>query len=187
MYKVIFKGDIPDIYIDMARGSQLADDFENGMLPERVSIEGTIVDSKSIKAVISNVGDPERKEKKDDFMEMVDKINKNHRDMKRTLLNTPIEERAKRLEIAEMLSIGIRGRKLAENEREAIVERQTAWLEENPEWSEANPICYRDIIDQPIQPTGVDTASHISQIVGMNSMRLAEMQVQNGIKNKYDV
>ena len=57
-------------------------------------------------------------------------------------------ERAKWMKLAEIAWWAVSPKRMPDDVRAAIIERQTAFFEENPQRAYANPICYRDVIEK---------------------------------------
>ena len=75
-FRIIFRGDIEDVYVDNIRGAALAGKWGIGDLGDKVEINGNLYDSSSIKAILSKAIDPDREKKKDVSREETEELRK---------------------------------------------------------------------------------------------------------------
>lgn len=175
MYKIIFKGQIPDELVETVEGMGLANDWENNQLPTRVKINGNLYESSAIKAVISGFHNQENASGPAlDIAAMWKEQNKN-RD--RLLALSP-EQRAQNTNLAELTYTAITDSKMPDALKPEIIARQIAFFKENSNFAEAKPSCYRDLIPKPAQPKDY----HISNFTKTSGLKLVERILQNGIR-----
>lgn len=142
MYKVIFKGDLEPIYLSPVEGKQLMDDLKAGKLQGFIELNGQMVDSKSIKAVIPDQVDPDSQEKKSEFTEMVHEENRKFREWRAERLKMSPEKRAESTSFMNYMSQALRGRTLNHREVLEVREKQKEFFESHPDFHTANPTCF---------------------------------------------
>lgn len=185
MFRVIFKGDMEDIYLTDAEGTQLMQDIENNTLQGFIRLSGRVVDAKSIKAVMPQSSDPDSSVDKDRGMEIIRESIVMFDSFKQDFLNMPVDMRCKEVGLADMLSVALRGRRLTDEEKEEVAKRQRVFYEEHPDYAFANPICYKDLLFAKIPTEGA--MIHVRDVVSQNALLFTEQLVRNGIKRFTDV
>lgn len=179
MYKILFKGSIEEELVETTEGVQLMQLWENNALPEKIQINGSVYDSKSIKAIIANVASTDGK--KLAMKEMMDEsVYQHHQLVQKRWAMIP-KERAQHVGIANMIMMAFRKRKLTPEETQEVITLQEKFFEEHPTYAWANPIVYKHVIgEQPTSKTGF--AVKMSDLFPNHALRTAELAVANGIK-----
>lgn len=174
MYKIIFKGQIGDEFVDSFEGLGLATDWKNGSLPSKVEINGNLYESSSIKAVISGFENPEKNDATKDIAAMWSGFN-NWAD--KAVALSP-EQKAENTELAELTYVSMAGVQMPPELRPKIIARQLAFFKENPNYVYAKPTCYRDLLPSPMRPKEY----HISNFTALSGLHLVERILQHGIR-----
>lgn len=177
-YRIIFKGQIPEEFVEETVGRNLSDAWERNSLPSKVNINGNLYESNSIKAILSGFNNPDGGDKKEEMAEMIREVQREHREGIGQLLALSPEKRAQNTGIAELVFRSQTNAPMSETVRQQIIERQASFFEENPTWAHANPACYRDLI--PNHTAGKDF--HISNHTALAGLNLVERIVQQGIR-----
>lgn len=142
MYRVIFKGDMEDMFLDHSEGAQLHEDLANGKLEGFINLKGNLIEVKSIKAILPNATDPDSFSAKEKGNAHIYQAEVEF-DMWRAkrLAMSPFG-RAQDTSFFNFLCRTIRGRPLTEEEIPVVRIAQEQWFDEHPDFHNANPICY---------------------------------------------
>lgn len=181
-YRILFKGNLQEIEVSDDRGRVLAQSLENGTLEGMVNIDGSLYDSKSIKAVVQGRADAERTQEKIDNMREIQDMENSFQREKRRVLGLSPKERAKRLNIANLLARGIMQRELSEKEQSEIIDLQEKYFEQHPNHAEANPTVYKHILERgAVREQKSKAAQHISDGLRTSAITIALKQFSNAI------
>lgn len=142
MYRIIFKGDMENMYLDESEGRQLAEDISRGNLSGYLKLKGSVVASASIKAVQPYFSDPDSGKLKERHMEKIAQDEREWQDWKKRRLALSPEDRAQTVGFMNLMCQVIRGRALTADEIPKVKLAQKKWFEEHPDFHSANPICY---------------------------------------------
>lgn len=177
-YRIVFKGQIGDEFVDDYTGRQLAKDFESNTFPERISINGNVYDAKSVKAVMSGFASPDTNDRNEATKKMIRDMQDEADAIKQKKLAQPPEVRCKNTGMAEVIYMGMSGKRVPPDVMQKIIERQHQFFKENPDWAEANPKCYRDLIPRAllIKPTA---APSMAELLQHNVLMFAERTIIN--------
>lgn len=174
-YKIIFKGQIGDEFVDDSRGRRLADDWEAGKLTGRVRINDNLYEASAIKAVMSGFNTPDNSDKNEQFRreteEMWNSFNK-ARDYKMSL---SLEERAKDTELARCLFAAY-GVPFPEKE---VIAAQLKSLKEFPNFAVAKPTYYKHLLG--VFPAGKAEYKSMKELIPLAALNLAERVIQNNV------
>lgn len=177
-YKIVFKGnDIEDIIVDNDRGMSLAAKWQNNELPSKVNIDGFVVESSAIKAIISGARDPHKSDSKSRMAEMLDQTDREHATYKKKLLALSPEERGKRTAMAEYVYFVYTGKEMPEELKPEFIKAQQEYFKENPEYAEANPVCYKHLINEFRPDQSTHHTQHISTPLVEAAMTTIEQQI----------
>lgn len=174
MYKIVFKGQIPDELVETVEGLGLASAWESGKLPAKVKINNNLYESSSIKAVISGFENPEKNDATKDIAAMWSGFN----DWANKAASLSPEQKAENTELAELTYVAMAGVQMPPELRPNIIARQLAFFKENPNYVYAKPTCYRDLLPPPMRPKEY----HISNFTALSGLHLVERILQNGIR-----
>jgi hypothetical protein len=142
---------------DDEQGKRLAEQWLNNKLPARVKLGAIAIESGQIKGIESNVKPEENEdwfekalsEKKTNLTNYVKETNEDFEAHTRNRQLSSTDELASDLSVARFVWLSATGTTIIPKDAaERIVERQRAYLEEHPDVTRANPICYRDIIKE---------------------------------------
>lgn len=139
MYRVIFKGELNDVYLSFSEGDKLRRDLEEGTLEGYITLKGNTISTGAIKAIVL-----ESSKEKEDHMANIDEIGREFEEWKRRRLKLTPKERAQSTAFFDYLSQAFRGRPLTEDEKNDVKIAQEQWFTEHPDFPRANPICYFD-------------------------------------------
>lgn len=181
-YRIIFKGGVEDMFVSDTRGIALSEAWEQGHLPHVINIDGALLESKTIKAIIPGVKNPDTTKEKDRNMEDLREMEDEYRESKRKKLSLSPQQRAQSTSLASMFFYGVCGRKMTKEERDEVILCQEKFFQEHPNYAEASPICYRHVIDRVPKEPKLGAAKHISDILRGSAIALAQKQVSNGIQ-----
>ncbi len=137
MYKIVFKGDLEPIYLNVHEGMKLADDLKNDALEEFVTLKGSTIATSSIKAILPIIED-----EKTETMDKISEINSDWELWKKKRLALSPKDRAQSTSFMNLLCQALRGRPLTELEVKDVQFSQQVWFEQHPDFHTANPICY---------------------------------------------
>lgn len=157
MYRVVFKGDMEDMFLDNQEGRQLHDDLENNRLEGFINLKGSLVEVKSIKAILPNSSDPDSKESKEKGNEHIYNQNLEFDMWRAKRLSMSPFARAQDTSFFNFLCRTIRGRPLTEEEIPEVRVAQEQWFTDHPDFHNANPICYfkKEELTIPNEPKGM--------------------------------
>lgn len=180
-----------DVFIEDAEGRQLAYDLEQGTLKGYINLQGTLVDSKSIKAIIPNAGDPDRNVMKDRVAQEREEAERQFRIDRQSRWDMPPHVRAQNVKVAELMSVAVQDRHLTPEEIVEVIACQEKFFTDNPEYATANPICYKHVFKEMRQEKTTKSLRdqgmrHIADVLPLNVMAQVEQQVRNGIKGFTD-
>lgn len=145
MYKIVFKGQVGEEFVDTLEGQELSEAWEENRLPNKVKINGNLYESSSIKAVISGFTNPDKSEKGEEVKKMMRDMWSEHRELQTEALALSPEKRAQRTGLAEMLYTNLCGRPMSDEIKKEVIAHQTKFFEEHPDFSIAKPTCYKHI------------------------------------------
>jgi len=182
-YKITFKGNVEPIFLSNEEGVQFYNDWFMGDLPERIKLKGMVVLSNTIKAIEENVKDPDASSVKQGW-EIVQEVNDDFREFTAALLRQPAEERAQFTGIADMMWTSMTHEPMTAEQKETVIERQTAFFKEYPNYAFANPKCYEDLIPKAKVMKGAGELRHFADVAPESIMRLTLLQVSNGIQRE---
>lgn len=172
MYKIIFTGGLEDVYVETAKGMELSQDFKNGTMPDRIEINGMIVSSKSIKAIVPGIINPDAP--KGGFEYIADEKAEFTKWRQKRLALSP-KDRAKDVSMFNFLSQALRGRNLTDEEVPKVQEAQEKWFENHLDWHNANPVCYFKKKELPIYKANKgDKMTHMKDYMAQNALELVE-------------
>ncbi len=177
-YRIIFKGQVEDEFVDESTGRSLSDDWESGRIASKVKINGNLYESSSIKAVISGFNNPDHTDHKDRMGKMISDIKYEHARGVEAILKLSPEARAKRTGLAEILYTSLAHAPMPQDVKEKVIARQETFFKENPDWAFAKATCYRDLMPKGIQRED----GHIANTTVASGMHLFERIAQQGIK-----
>lgn len=176
-YRIVFKGDLPDEYVDEGTGRKMADAWEQGTLSGRVSVNGNLYEVSAIKAIMSGFANPDTSSRHQTNTDEVRKIwDDFNQDKNRRLALTP-EKRAQETGLAEMLF----GAYKTTFPREEVIKLQQKFFETHPNFAQAKPTIYKHLLKTPIMGRGKETAVHVADLTVMAALSLAEKVVADGI------
>lgn len=170
MYRIIFKGQVPEEYVGEVEGRALADAWEANRLSHRVKINDNLYESSSIKAILSGFQNPDTGGQKSQNADMLREIDEDYQVGIKGLLALSPGNRALNTGIAELAYTILTHGRMPQDLREQVIARQAAYFEENPDRPHANPSCYRDLMPKPI----LGKEGHISNTTTIAGMDLIE-------------
>lgn len=173
-YKIVFKGGLEPIYVDDDRGANLMTKKQNGELDGDVSINGSLYDSKSIKAILQGESDPDSNEKKNEFTEMIEAENRSFKEWRRQRLLMPPKERAESVSFMNYMSQALRGRPLTHNEIQEVKQKQEEFFTEHPDFHTANPTCFFQKNDLILEGEENLPMLPIQSALKLNALKYAE-------------
>jgi len=181
MYGIYLRSQKEPIFVDNTLGEKLRADWVASRLPRRVEIGSWTGEAEQIKAIQKDdtpaADDSRAKQLEDKMQDAVDymrEIDQEYWNDRLARMRQPISERAKNMRIPSLVwQAHTAQTSIPDNVKSEIEARQLAYLTENPTKSFANPIAYKDIIDnQPVQRRNTFSAA---------LLRLAERQIQSDI------
>jgi hypothetical protein len=180
MYKVIFKGQVPEEFVDTVQGEELMQDWEHSRLPAKVKINGNLYESSAIKAVISGFQNPDKSDKSEENKKMMRDMWREYEDEKASALRLSLEKRAERTGLAEILYTQLTDRPMDEETRKEVVAAQLTFFKEHPDFSIAKPSCYKHIFkDFKRAPM-----YHISNHTAVAALNFAERVMANALPER---
>lgn len=184
MFRIIFKGDVEDIYLDNFEGAKLMNDLQAGKISGHVNLGGSLVNAGSIKAVLPGSKNPDMNQKLEDASERLAENEREYAARKKYLLSLPPAERAKNTSLASLVWYAVFGRKLTEDERKGVITCQRSFFERNPLYAEANPKCYLRKTNLTVRAAKVAAsapAPQLKDVLPVSILGFVERQVANGI------
>lgn len=172
MYRVIFKGDMEDMFLDHSEGAQLHDDLANNKLEGYINLKGNLVQASSIKAVLPNAIDPDSTESRQKGSDHIYQQNLQFDMWRAKRLALSPKERAQSITFFNFLCKTIRGRPLTEEEIPEVQAAQEQWYIDHPDFHNANPICYFKKEELQL-PTDDKNITPISNLLLQNALDLA--------------
>lgn len=179
-FRIIFKGQIPDEFMDDIKGVKISQMWEENRLTGKVNINGNVYDSSSIKAIISGFQNPDSTDAKNRHIEDIKKIREDNQKYLARKMAMSAEERAKDTGLAELIYSTFARKPMPLEVKEEVIARQAAFFKENPTYAEAKPTCYRDLIPRQ-QTARNDLAPSIGELAPAWVLGFAERVVSNGI------
>lgn len=163
------------------RGEALAVAWENAQLPPVLNIDGSLIESKLIKAIIPGFKNPDTSKEKDQNMVDLAEMNHNYQVEKLRKIKLSPKERAQSTALADILFTGVAGRKMTDEERDQVILAQEKFFEEHENWAEANPTCYWKLIERIPKDAHRSAARPINDVMRSVAISIVEKQVANGI------
>lgn len=156
MYAVYTRSKREPYYIeDDVKGQELSNKWMEGTLPTKVDLGKAVIESAQIKSIEANVRPEDNddwweraaNEKKNNLKQYYQKIDAEYEEYKQRRRLMSKQELAEDMALANLVWYAHTGsRKIPKDAAQAIVEAQRAYLEDNPNVTRANPICYKDIM-----------------------------------------
>lgn len=173
MYCVKFKGGMEDMFLDHTEGKQLHDDLANNRLDGFINLKGSLVEVKSIKAIIPNASDPDSSTQKQSGSDYIHQQSIEF-DMWRAkrLAMSPVV-RAEDVSFFNFLCRTIRGRPLTAEEIPEVRLAQEEWFTTHPDFHNANPICYFKKAELTMPERHKDAAVPMKDLLLENALNLA--------------
>ena len=179
-FRIIFKGQIPDEFMDDIRGVKISQMWEENRLTGKVNINGNVYDSSSIKAIISGFTNPDSSAAKEKHIQDIKEIREDNQKYLARKMAMTAEERAKDTGLAELVYSAFARKPMPPEIKEEVIKRQTTFFKENPTYADAKPTCYRDLIPKP-QTSRNDLPPSIGDLAPAWALGFAERVVSNGI------
>jgi len=179
-YQIVFKGQIAPEFIDETSGRVIAAKWEQGTLTGRVVLNENIYEASAIKAILKGFQNPDHTKKNEDNAKLIMQISRDSEDYFARKQKRPSEERAKDTSLSEVLYVAAAGKKMPEEVKVKVRERQLAFFKEHDNFAEAKPTCYKDLIPQ--RAITKDAAPSIGDLLSINTLHFAERVVSNGIQ-----
>lgn len=176
-YKVVFKGNLPDEFVEDYKGRSLAEAWEQDKIKGRIRINENIYDGSSIKAIVSGFQNPDSDTKHEDNKNMMRKVWDEYRDEQSKALKLFPEVRAKNTGMAEIAYLSQTGTRMPEEIREKVMEAQAKFFNEHRDWSLAHPSCYRHLIKGNV----MSPEYHVSNFLPSTGLGLVERVMSNAI------
>ncbi len=180
-HRIVFKGGLPDEFMEDSRGYKLSELWKEGKLNGIVDINGNTYDAKSIKAILSGFSNPDTNDRNALNLKELQKIKTDHEAATEKKLAQSPEIRAKNTGLAEVMYMAFRGQKMPQDVREQVIEAQMAFFTKNPDFADANPICYKHLIGNPARPQEKE-AARVVDLLPAWALNFAERTVSAGIK-----
>lgn len=179
-YKILFKGQIPEEFVEDSRGERLAEDWQANRLVGKININDNVYDASSIKAVVKGFRNPDREQKNEEYMKEIVGIRRESEEYFASKQKLPPEVRSQDTGLAEVLYVASTGKQMPEEVKEQVRARQLAFFKEHDYFAEAKPTCYRDLI--PVRAVKKGAATSIMDLLQINTLHFAERVVSNGIQ-----
>lgn len=144
-FRILFKGQVPDEFVEDSVGARMSQMWENGALTGRIRINDNLYEAGAIKAILSDYQNPDTDKRKRDNMQELDRMAREFNELDSNLLALPPEKRAKtaaNLAFADLMFVAMKGRKMTKEDEAVVVEKSTEWLTSHPDFSLAAPTCY---------------------------------------------
>lgn len=166
-YRIVFKGGLPDEFVDEIKGSSLSEAWEGGKLNGIVKINGNSYDGKAIKAIMSGFSNPDKLGVREQNMKDMEEERRKFQDFRKKMMALSPAERARHsynLEFANMVWYSVKKRDLTSEERETVIKKSEEWITAHPEFHAANPSAYLERKDLP-HPSKTEDAVHIGDLL----------------------
>lgn len=176
MYKIIFKGQMGEEFVETFQGKQLSDDWKNGALPSKVEINGNLYESSSIKAIVSGFNSPDHTDQNAEHLKMIDDMWHEFNQARAYKMTLSLEKRAEDTSLAEMLfaAYGV------PFPRETVVAAQLKSFQEFPHFAQAKPTYYKHLLGHvPSHKDG--EAMGMNELIPLAALNLAERVIANSI------
>ena len=161
MYTIYTRSKREPFYLhDDALGEKLQQQWVSGTLPPRIQIGEWVGETAQIKAIEKGGKDSADDDwveqalarQKGNFTDYIKQVNDEYRAYHNERVRRGIDVNATDLRVASFVwQANVGTKDIPEDAAQAIVERQRAYLEEHPGLTFANPICYKDIVENHTQ------------------------------------